>query len=188
MFNKFINLPIICLFIIYIFSITSYFYLESYLLLKLVFLGLGLIFIYFLMFKNQSHWLVFLTIYLSLVMLYNCLVLSILPLWLIIILFLIVIGGLSFVLIKSIFDKLNWQLFYSLIITLALLEIFLILIIWPINNQSKGIVLLSIVYSYWGVLELKIANDLNWKRLWPFIFLTFIVIGVIISTVGWIGY
>ena len=169
-------------------SLINYFYLEQLLILKINFLIFGVIFVYLFIWKNSFQWLIFLLLYLIGFSLYYYLAIGSLAIWITILLFVLVVGGLTFILVQPIITKFSSQFFYSFLILIVNLQIFLALVPWPVNMQSKSVILLSVIYFCWGLLNLKIEDKLNWQGVLPYLLTTFIIITAIISTVSWVEY
>ncbi|EKD56764.1 MAG: hypothetical protein ACD_58C00096G0003 [uncultured bacterium] len=178
------------IFIIIIFfaSIVGYLLIENQLIINIIIIAISLIFSYLLIFKKQFHWIFFLTVYLSSVSIYFLSGISSIPLWVVIVILLVIVGGLSYLLVNPICNLNNEKIFYCLLIYLASLEIFFVILPWSISVQSKGLVFLTVLYFYWGLLELKTSNNLSFKSITPYLVNFLLVIIVIISFSSWIGY
>ena len=188
MLNKLLNWQSLTICTLFLLSLINYFYLEQLLILKINFLIFGVIFVYLFIWKNSFQWLIFLLLYLIGFSLYYYLAIGSLAIWITILLFVLVVGGLTFILVQPIITKFSSQFFYSFLILIVNLQIFLALVPWPVNMQSKSVILLSVIYFCWGLLNLKIEDKLNWQGVLPYLLTTFIIITAIISTVSWVEY
>lgn len=188
MINSIKILPFLGFILLYLISITGYFILESQLFIKITVALVSLIFGYLFICKKQFYWIFFLTVYLSSVGVYFISGIPSIPLWMVIVVLLVIVGGLSYLLVNLMYYLNNERFFYSLLTYLASLEIFLVILPWSISVQLKGLVFLTVLYFYWGLLELKISNNLSIKSFSPYLINFLLVIIVIISFSSWIGY
>lgn len=186
--KKLASWQVIYTIILFILSLTSYLFLETQWLVKIVFILLGLTFIFLLFYRKQFYWLFFLTIYLVSVCIYYYQMISAIPIWATIVLLLIIIGGSSYILVNSAFPTTYHRLFYSLLIYIVSLEIFLVMLPWPIIPQYKGLLYLVILYLFWGILDLKISHESSWKKFWPYIVIFTVITFLVISLSSWVGY
>lgn len=186
--NKISHWPVISIFVILLLFLAGYLFLDNQLLVKSVFILLGLVAVYLFVRYQQFYGILFLTIYLVAVCLYSYLATSALPIWLVIVVLLIVVGGLSYLLVNSVIPGQYPKLFYSLLVYLVSLEVFLVMIPWPINPQFKGLIYLTNLYLFWGLLSLKISHQLSGKKLVPYLITFLLLIIIIVNLSSWVLY
>ena len=181
LFDLLIILPLLIFLILYLFW-------ERYLIMQIVFVILSIFSVYQYFLREKSEWLVLLSIYFIVNVLFNLLANNLLPIWVIVVILIISICFLFYTFTKDFVEKLESRLFYSLMMTIVILEIYVSLLPWPINIESKSLIVLSIGYVFWGVLYHKFTDNLRIKQIFPYLLSSLAIIGLIILSASWIGY
>lgn len=78
-----------------------------------------------------------------------------------------------------------YSLIYTLLAAILGLELFVTLIVWPIDPKDKSLILVSSFYFFTEIVKLKEVKQLNWKKSLSLGILILIIILLIILTSNW---
>lgn len=184
------NLNIVAISTLFIIGMVGLWNFESISIFKIILSLLGLGFAYFAISLKNWQFLVYLTLYLNifnLYFIYENLGWYLGVVMVMMIIFMLVINFLSFD-FKTILEVLNQKLFYCSLLTLLDLEIFLTLISWPTSIMTKTIIIVTINYLLWGILENYRKETFNLKTIIPYIITSGVAIILSIVTTPWYTY
>lgn len=174
--------------LIFVISFILFWVTEDLVVLRYIFLSFSLLITFIYILNKEKEWIIFFSYFYMVFSLLNCLDNGFLSLSLIMAFLLLIIILLSFQLVKNFTKDINKQWFYTLLFSICNLEILFSILFWPINNQSKSLLILTFFYLSWGVLDLRMNNKLFLKQILPFLSLTTLVLISIILSARWIGY
>jgi len=180
----------ISLVLIGILSIWGFFYFESSWTVRILLLSIVLIGV---MSRKKSSEIIIVTIlYLGLYDLYNIIYGLAIPLALITWIVFCLASFLFFA--QNKFNEKNQVTesnvfsLYLVVIGLTILEIFLVMYLWPVEPKIKSLVISAIFYVVLRVFYLNANNMLNLKRTLPLIIVSLIILGAVITINILLGY
>lgn len=133
-------------------------------------LFLGCLYWYIKKHQESLEFLVFLTLFLGYVALFNLQLAFSLPLWL------AEIVAVIFVFVLFIYFKNS--IFLALVISLCLAEIAFVLYFWPTNPLSKSFILTSLFYSFWYIVVKR-------EKILNYLVLVGVVLILVMATTRW---
>jgi len=80
--------------------------------------------------------------------------------------------------------KKNLNFFYTFILGLVLLEVFLSMSFWQIDPKNKSIILLVAFYLVWGLVCLRVENMLSLRKVFLYLFLSFLTLIMTLLTIN----
>lgn len=178
------------LFLIILSIITSIIYVifNNYFIINIIIIALLVLSLYLFIFKKRIDWLIIVNLFLVGFIAYHSLTMGLICLWQAMIIIIITTGILNQLLFQPKIQLVNNLLFYNFLILLIYTEIFLALAFWPINANSKSVILLAILFFIWNIFHIKLENKLNKKNILPFVIITIVIITGVICSVDWISY
>lgn len=201
MINKIIKLPdfikfdIIFTLIVFFLGILTFLEFETYAPIKYIILGIMVIFLYLYFTQGRLEFLIYPVFYLIFFASYNLYYSLNWPLWLVMIALIFSFSIPTYLFLSQLktnykFDNLNnySKYFYLSLFNLIVLEIFLILIPWPTDPRSKGVILLIIFYLLQGTITAWLDKKFTFRELFTHLVIGFIAISAIIITTSWYAY
>lgn len=163
-------------------TIAGFFYFENSLILRIIVVILGCISLW--QINSFDEIALLLVLYLSFYDLYNIHYWRGIPIALIIIgVFLITMllfyAQTSFSKAKEIIAKDIFKV-YSLVIGLAIVELFLAMDLWPVDPRTKSLILAVIFYLISKIIYLYANSMLSLKRMMGFVVVSLLIFGVIV--------
>lgn len=173
-----------------IFVIWGFFYFEPSTILRvfvilLVVIGLASI-------RMMPEIFIVVLLYLALYDLYNVLYGLAIPLALVIIVVFFLTVFLFFW--QSSFSKIDKNLdknifrLYQMTTGLVILEIFLVMYLWPVEPKLKGLVISVVFYLLLRLFYLYANRVLNLKRALPLVIVTLVILATVLAANMWLGY
>lgn len=156
----------------------GFFLLEMSWMLKILMICLCA-WAYFVSFKKKEN--NFLIIVLYFLLFYNCYSLFFylgMPLWLPMML-VIILTALIYYFFSS--DS----IVYAVLLTLIVLEIFLSLISWPTDPKGKSLILVGVIYLFYGISAQENHNKLEFKKIIPYVVICLLIIILVVLTSQW---
>lgn len=170
-------------------TIFGFFYFETSLILRILVVFLSLIGVW--QIRNLSEILILLILYLGIFTLYNIRYGLAVPTAVI----LAIVGILTSFLfyaqsrlsILKPADK-NLVNIFLLVTDLIVLEIFLVMSLWPVDPKTKTLVITVIFYLISKVVYLRFHNVLNLKRISGFLLASLVILATIFAVNWWMGF
>jgi len=138
---------------------------------------------------SRRELLMLLILYLGLLTLYNLLYGLNIPLYLIMIAILALVSVLLFSLlsldkIDTLMGKAIFQVFIVLM-GLIILEVFLTLYFWPIDPESKSLIIVVVFYMIISLIYLYVHSMLRLRRIAGYLIASFLVLGILLFIIWW---
>lgn len=186
-FSKTLNWKILISFVLLTTAFFGYLSFESDLSLKIIMAVLLVGSGFYIFSQKKYDFLNIIILYLIFFDLYNLYLSVGWPLWLITILFVIFTTLLSYLYNMSELNNINKQLYlvYLTLINLMMLEIFLALIPWPTDPKVRAIIVVSLFYFLWGLVNLKLRQQLQFKKVMFYLVIFAIIIFAVVATTKW---
>ncbi len=108
-----------------------------------------------------------------------------LPLWLLSLILILVVSILTFQTFWSNKIKSGSRYTYLIVINIILLEVFWALTFLPATFYISSIILTILFYLIWGIFKAQLTQNLDKKIIWRYLFITFILLILIITTANW---
>jgi hypothetical protein len=162
--------------------------LENNLYLK-IFIGLFLCLVIFIANKSEDlNYLFFTIYYLFAYSAYSIIQTGIFPLWVVILCIVITFSLLGYSMLKDDFKASVSLWFNNMLFGVVGLELFIALIFWPANYQSKSIILLIFIYLFWQIISIRYSAKKFDKSHINQLIILIISLIIIISSISWRFY
>ncbi len=179
-------------------SVWGFWYFEESFTLRILVVALSLTALFFGFskapsereFSSKRELLMLLILYLGLFSLYNFLYSINIPIYLVMMAVLGLVSILFFSLlsldkIDSLMGKEVFHLFIALM-GLVVLEVFLALYFWPINPETKSLIIVVIFYLITSLIYLYVHSMLRLRRIVGFLIVSLLILGIILIFT-WLG-
>jgi hypothetical protein len=179
--NNFNRYKDISLYILVIVFMLGFFLIEMSWILKILMICLCA-WAYFVSFKIKEN--NFLVIVLYFLLFYNCYSLFFtlgMPLWLPMILVTLLTASIYYFYSTD-------SIAYAVLLTLIVLEIFLSLVSWPTDPKGKSLILVGIIYLFYGISAQKDHNKLEFKKSISYIVICLLIIILVVLTSQWYSF
>ncbi|PIP21832.1 MAG: hypothetical protein COX39_00855 [Candidatus Nealsonbacteria bacterium CG23_combo_of_CG06-09_8_20_14_all_40_13] len=177
----------IFLLLILISSLVGFWHFQPLSPLKIMSVIMALLSVYFFFVLQRYDLLILLSFYFSLFTLYNIYFSGLFYLWAQMLSILALVFIYYYFLILSL-DKTSpsGNLFpYAILLSFLILEIFLVLSFWPINVESKSIIIITSFYLCWGLVSKSMLSTLTLRNSVSYLILAGLVYLISIATISW---
>ena len=189
-FKSILNINNVLLLAFYVLVLLGFLSFETSLILKILMIFLAALALFVFIKYAESQFVAILIYYL---LSYDCSILYFsfrFPLWAIMILIAIFSSAGLYLSVNA--DKIDIDgkvlKMYAVLFSLVTLEIFLSLVPWPTDPKTKSAIIATLFYLFYGFMVLQSKNELNIRRISPYLIISSLIMTCVIVTSSWYSY